>query len=177
MSDRYPMHEERFRDDVPEFVLGVLDGRSRSEFLGHLATCDECSDEVESLMSASDALVHLGVGVDPPLGFEERVAERLREDSPASPRRQWALVAAALIVVSLGLGWSLGHFVSSSGGENANPTSTFEQRALVAGTSRVGEVYAYAGRPAWMFVSVDVPHGPTRLRCVVITTRVYATYR
>ena len=47
--------------------------------------------------------------------------------------------------------------------------SSVESRALIAGALHVGVVYTYAGRPVWMFVSVDLAHGPSTMRCVVET--------
>ena len=169
MNDDVATHEDRYLDDIPEYVLGVLDGRSRSALIEHLAACDECADEVESLTAASDAMVRLPAGAEPPVGFETRVLDRLRQDQRNAPRRRWAAVAAVVVVVALGVGWTIGHGFDTSNGGAASAKGSFDQHALVAGTMRVGTVYAYAGRPAWMFVSVDVPRGPESVRCVVVT--------
>jgi hypothetical protein len=171
MNDNRSAPEDHYRDDVPEFVLGVLDGRSRSALLEHLEICDACADEVDALTATSDTLLHVPVSAEPPVGFETRVMARIKSEATQSPRRHlWAMVAAAVIVASLGVGWTIGRFVESSDRSTVSVHRSFEQRALAAGRSRVGVVYAYSGQPAWMFVSVDVPRGPSTLRCVVIST-------
>ena len=164
-------HEDRFRDDVPEFVLGVLDGRSRSALLEHLESCDECATDVESLALASDALMHVPASVEPPVGFESRTLERIGGEGARRPRRRRPMMmAAAAIVAAVALGWGVGHAVDSSTPGAPVRQAAFEQRPLVDGSSNVGTVYTYSGRPGWMFVSVDLAHGPSTVRCVVVTT-------
>ena len=42
--------------DASLYVLGELQGRQLDSFARHLGRCDECSDEVELLRQAADAV-------------------------------------------------------------------------------------------------------------------------
>ena len=167
-----PTHDE-FRNDVPEYVLGILDGRDRAALLTHVEHCDECSDAVQGLSSTSDALLHVPVGVEPPVGFESRVLARIDAARPQRTtqhsRGRWLGVAAAVIVVSGAIGIGVSHLGSSSHPSSDQAAGRLEQRSLIAGNHNVGEVMAYAGKPAWMFVTVDVTNAPNAVRCIIVT--------
>jgi anti-sigma factor RsiW len=68
-----------------ELALGTLSGAERSAALAHLEACADCRREVEELSTAADALLLAAVDVDPPVGFEVRLLERmrLRDGAPA----------------------------------------------------------------------------------------------
>ncbi len=84
-----------YQADIPEYVLGILDGRARAELLAHLEGCEECNEQVQSLSATADALLYVPVGAEPPIGLSHEVLERiaakdsLRDVAPAgcSPRQ------------------------------------------------------------------------------------------
>jgi hypothetical protein len=94
------------RDDLIEFALGTLSGRSRALVLDHLETCAHCTAESEALADAADTLLWLAPEAEPPLGFETRVIERFRGTGAGRQidrRRRLSLFAvAALLVVGDG---------------------------------------------------------------------------
>lgn len=163
-------HDE-YRADLAEHALGILDGRARAELLAHVEGCEECDAEMAELTAAVDALLHVPAGVEPPVGFESRVIERIRSSRPSviGPRRRPVLasVAAAIVVLAFGVGWTVDHVASSHPPLQA--VGKMEQRALTASGHDVGIVYAYTGDPSWMFVTVDSPAAPALVRCVVVT--------
>ena len=167
-------HDE-FRADLAEYTLGILDGRARADLLAHLETCEECAQELVELNDTADALLHVAPGVEPPVGFESRVVERIRTLRPTTiaprrPSKAIMSIAAAVLLVSFSMGWAVDHMVTRS-----HPTPVvaaagrIEQRPLEASGRTVGLVYAYTGSPAWMFVTVDAPGAPSVVRCIVVT--------
>jgi anti-sigma factor RsiW len=89
------------REQVPEYVLGTLDGAARATVAAHLLGCPACRAEAESVARATDALWALAPEAEPPAGFESRV---LRAVAPRRSRRpaRWAaaLAAAAALVLT-----------------------------------------------------------------------------
>jgi anti-sigma factor RsiW len=167
-------HDE-YKADLAEYTLGILDGRARAELLAHLEACEECPQELAELNAASDALLHVAPGVEPPVGFESRVVERIRMSRPTTiaarrPSRAILSIAAAIVLMSFSTGWAVDRMVTRSHpAPVVAAAGRMEQRSLVAGGQRVGRVYAYTGSPAWMFVTVDAPSAPDVVRCVVVT--------
>jgi anti-sigma factor RsiW len=96
---------ELIQDDLAELSLGTLFGRRRSEVLDHVESCSHCTAALERLSTVADALLLLAPEIEPPLGFESRLAEKLQ--APATRRRPRRLLrvsvlsAAAMIVVAL----------------------------------------------------------------------------
>jgi hypothetical protein len=79
---------EVIRGDLAELALGILSGRRRSEVLGHVGTCGVCRAGLESHSTVADTLLHFAPASEPPVGFEVRIAERLRAGANARrPRR------------------------------------------------------------------------------------------
>ena len=109
---------DRSRDALPEWILGRLGPELRMEMTRHLASCPDCAREEEVLRQL------LSVRPTPPEGLADRIQARLKEeigvglepDSPKTPgdviplfrRRRWtptwALSAAAVVILSLGIG-------------------------------------------------------------------------
>jgi hypothetical protein len=171
-TDRHG-HDE-FQEELVEFALGILDGRARAALVDHVETCAECSERLQELSATADLLMYVPVGVEPPLGFESGIIERIRAAQPLPRRwraRSWQLLAAAaaVVAVSFGLGWALDHGGATPTAP-ARATGSMQQRVLEADGHDVGTVYAYSGRPPWMFVTVDDPGAPTQVRCTVVTT-------
>jgi anti-sigma factor RsiW len=121
-----------FRDELPEFALGLLDGDERAALINHLSSCPSCRDEAAQLGLASDALLAAVAGDGPSVGFEDRVLARLPAAAPgpddpapadelAARRRRprlWLAVAAALLVLLLIAGIAAAVGRSTSGGAN-----------------------------------------------------------
>jgi hypothetical protein len=173
MNDHVARTHEEIREDLPEYALGILDGRERSEVLTHVEGCAECAEELAALTATTDVLLHLPVGAEPPVGFESRTIELIRRESPTALRTRRRLpallgAAAAVAALTFGVGWALG----GHGATTPPPASASAvvERPLSSGSHEVGMVYAVAGKPAWMFVSLKAPGAPSVVRCVVVTT-------
>ncbi len=77
---------ERFESELAELAVGVLGGRERAVLLDHVGSCATCTAELEELTTAADSLVRLAPAVDPPVGFESRVFERLAASTGRAAR-------------------------------------------------------------------------------------------
>jgi hypothetical protein len=73
---------ERFDTDLAELAAGVLDRRQEAAVLSHLASCSSCTTEFEQLASAVESLLLLVLEIEPPVGFESRLLDRLGNCSP-----------------------------------------------------------------------------------------------
>jgi hypothetical protein len=145
-------------DDLIEFALGTLSGRSRSVVLDHLETCVHCTAESESLAAGADALLWLAPEAEPPLGFETRVIERFRgrdADHRVIRRRRVSLFAvAALLVAVLGVGVGV---VATSHGNANHPAATQRPSTgrLILDGKVLGDVTISSGNPSWMTMDVN----------------------
>lgn len=106
------------RDLLPEYAGGSLDGDLRTKVREHLAACQGCTEELSLVRLILD-----GKHEAPP-GLRDAILTRIRDEGlaqtntepeavslPKARRRwvpTWGLSAAALIVLSLGIGviWS-----------------------------------------------------------------------
>jgi hypothetical protein len=143
-------------DDLPLLALGTLDGRGRSAVLRHIDTCDPCRQELDELSLVADTLQQLTPEVQPPLGFELRLAERLEEVTTDRKRsRRGALLsAAAAIVVVLGLGALYVHGAGSAarGTFAAAPPVTAD---VLSEGRVVGSVMVSPGSPPWLLMTIQ----------------------
>lgn len=110
------------------YALDALLPSERVAMRAHLASCPSCREELAELRRAVDALPFLADPLAPPATLRDRVATAVAAEPRPGPaasrdlaepvslaavrdRRQslwWALAAAALLLVSLGLGgWNL----------------------------------------------------------------------
>jgi hypothetical protein len=166
-----PRQCEAIQDDLAELALGTLSGRSRSEGLEHVASCPRCAAELERLSIVADKLLQLAPVVEPPLGFELRLAEKLQGAAtarqPRRLRRKSVLAAAAAIVVLLGVG--LGSVVAAGGGDNQNHSATAGLTAanLTSHGIIFGKVIISAGSSPWMFVTISGGSLSGQVKCVV----------
>lgn len=159
---------DQYTDELAELALGILTGRERVQTLAHVEACPSCRAEVEQLSLAADALLEVVPGVEPPLGFEVRLRERLgsgraarRLVSRQRRLRQVSLVLACvllLVAVGLGAGWL------ARGGEQpttlrsafgTQPGGRVETASLLAGGRTLGTVVVYSGRTSWLFMSLE----------------------
>ncbi len=146
---------ESMQEELAELALATLSGRSRSEVLEHVKSCPRCSTTLERLSDVTDTLLLLSPEVEPPLGFESRLAARLKEP-PKDPdrvsrlrrlRRGGMLFAAAAALALLGFGVAS---LIAPGGANNPVQSASAGHATADLTSDghvVGEVRISGGRP------------------------------
>jgi anti-sigma factor RsiW len=153
----HPAECEVIADELTELALGTLSGRRRSEVLDHVGSCQPCRAELEQLSIVVEALQQLAPRMQPPLGFELRLAERLQGTATPRPRRYrraGALSAVAVVVVMLAFG--LGALVAPGAGNGQGQSAgTNLVTANFTSHGRVlGELLISAGSPAWMTVTV-----------------------
>ena len=104
------------RDLLPEWVVGALEEGEAAPVREHLSSCPECRREEAVICAVLDACP------EAPAGLETRIQARLREELAGEERAllqdekviplfrrkrwapTWALPAAALVVLSLGIG-------------------------------------------------------------------------
>jgi hypothetical protein len=168
---------EQYGDELAELALGVLTGRDRARVLSHVESCPRCAEELEILSRAADSVVQAAPEMEPPLGFEVRLFERMGLTDVAPRRRRlrpsrWvpAVAGVAAAALAVGLGLSL---TSSS----PTPTVTAQPQgthrvvtaALVEHGATVGHVMAVGGAKPWisMMLADSSAHG--RVNCVVVT--------
>ena len=166
--------------DLAELALGALTGKDRVAALAHLEECARCSAEVDELAAAADQLLHLAPAVEPPVGFEARVFDRLGLRPGPVGWRSWSIwrpklglaIAAAAVVVAFGFGALLGY--GTSGGSRARSPAAIAAgqplhvAALYARGRAVGRVMVYAGNPTWLFMYMDDASWEGTLRCEVV---------
>jgi hypothetical protein len=149
---------EAMSDDLIEFALGTLSGRSRSLVLDHLETCAHCDAELESLASVADTMLWLAPEAEPSLGFETRLIERYRGSDQrrltTRRRRVSVLAMAAVLVAVLGIG--VDAIVVSQGSTN-NPSATKRPTSvrLTSDGHTVGQVTISSGSPSWVIMDID----------------------
>jgi anti-sigma-K factor RskA len=171
---------------LSELALGILPGDERALVLAHLEECDRCRAEAESLADTADILLDLAPGVEPPIGFEVRLFERLgvSEPQPAAQRMsrrfgapvtRWkskgrALVAAAAVTVAVGLGFGAG-WVANPGSTVATPeyypSAATRTASLTSYHQVVGTVSVFHGSPGWMFMTVHGVGSDDQVICQV----------
>ncbi|MFF0163879.1 hypothetical protein ACFYRY_41245 [Streptomyces sp. NPDC005263] len=151
----------QLRDIAAEAALGVLPAKERAAALAHLQRCPGCSENVRELARTADELLNLIPGREPPVGFEARVLQRiglpLRRRRPTLRRRLGLAAAAAAAAAALSVGgWALG-FTSASAPSATSPArpDRLLSADLTSHSQDVGRVFAYTGRPSWVYMSVD----------------------
>jgi anti-sigma factor RsiW len=174
---------DAYADDLAELALGVLTGRERARALSHVESCPRCSDELEQLSRAADMVVQAAPDMEPPVGFEVRLFERMGVPAPRRGfgrlRRvrpsHWVpvAVAAAAAVVALGLGFGLSSSPAPVATAPATTSSTPRQPVVAAtlqsnGTA-VGKVVAFGGAKPWMSMMLEDSAARGTVNCVVVT--------
>ncbi len=166
-----------YEDDLAELALGVLTGRDRAQALSHVETCPRCAEELEQLSRVADTVVQAAPEVEPPMGFEVRLFERMgvADVRPQRLRRRprpslWvpAVAAAAVAALALGLGLSLS---SSPPPTVAAQThhKTVVSANLVENGETVGHVVAFGGAQPWMSMMLADSTARGTVNCVVVT--------
>jgi hypothetical protein len=154
---------EDLHDLIPELAMGVAPGEERARALAHLAGCADCRRELEEATSTVDELLLLAPEQEPSPGFEARVLSAMQPSS-VRPRLRWGLLAAAaaLLVAALaaGITWQQGSDERNVADQYRDTLAVADGRYLSAADlklegSTTGNVFAYQGRPSWVFLTVD----------------------
>lgn len=160
----------RVRADSAEIALGILTGPERAGALSHLAECHECRRLVDDLAHMGDGILVLSPAVEPRIGFEGRVQERIRAAIDGSPpprplavvrvegegrRRHLApiLTTAAVAVLMAAAGVAAGMALNGSAPDTRAGVVTI---AYGQATCRV---LVHGDSPAWLFVDLQAPPG------------------
>ncbi len=157
-----------------ELALDILSGYERATAQAHLNQCPSCRAYVSSLTQVSDTMLGLVSGVEPPVGFEDRVLSRMGMASsrqPRQPQRRWFPIAVAAAVAALVFGvggWVIGS-VAMSRTTNESAAAEFRFAALhTAGDHQIGQVFTYEGAPPWMYMSVMEEPNVTSVACQLV---------
>jgi hypothetical protein len=151
------------RDLIPELAMGVASGDERARALAHMAGCADCRRELEESASTVDELLLLVPEREPPPGFDARALAALDQRAPRHRIRTGLLVAAAAVLVAsvaAGLAWHRGAEDRSVADQYRHVLATADGSYLRAADLTVkgenaGNVFAYQGRPSWLFVTVE----------------------
>lgn len=162
------------RELAPEMALDVLSGYERATAQAHLNECAGCRAYVGSLTHISDRLLTLVPGVEPPVGFEDRVMSRIGLTPPRSRQqspRRWLPIAVAAAVAALvfGIGgWVIGGIAMSRTGVVA-AEAEFRFAALHTTDNRqIGQVFTYQGDPPWVYMSVATQPTVSSVACQLV---------
>ncbi len=166
---------------LAEVATGAATGADRARVLRHLAGCARCQRELEELARTADELLPLVPEREPPAGFEAAVLARLAPvpadlTAAAPARRRWRTwrlavqVAAVAVVAALaaGLVWwhtSPDRRLAAEYREAlaVGDGSYLRAAPVTAGSGAVvGHLYAYQGRPSWIYVTVTNAPAPGR---------------
>jgi hypothetical protein len=162
--------------DLSELALGVLPGRERARALSHVESCPRCAEELEQLSRAADAVVQVAPEVEPPLGFEVRLFERMGvADVPRRTRRRaprWVAgaLAAAAAVAALVVGLTLGLSSPTPPAQHAaGPASHVSVATFFENGASVGHVVTHRGVDPWMSMMLADSSARGTVDCVVVT--------
>jgi hypothetical protein len=166
-----------YASDLSELALGVLTGRERARALSHVDACPRCAEELEQLSHAADAVVQVAPEVEPPLGFEVRLFERMGVAGvrPRTRRRRvprWvpAALAAAAAVAALVVGLSLASTSPTPPAQNAaGPARHVALADLLENGVNVGRVVTHGGEDPWMSMMLADSSARGSVDCVVVT--------
>jgi len=153
-----------------EVALGITDGADRAWALEHLADCPRCRARVEQLAALADELVMLAPSVEPPPGFEDRVAGAIEAPRRSSWRRRLAIpavafAAAACAAAAMWIALADDRDLADSYRETlavANGERFDAKPVVLADGEKVGYIYGYQGRTSWVLaVMYDCPYDGT----------------
>ena len=106
MSQR--SHDE-IKSLIAPYLLGAVSPDEERTVRAHLASCDECSAEANTVSAGTDALALTVEPIPLPEGFTERVLSRIEQEAPeARPARKRRWTVPALAAVSLVLAIAVG---------------------------------------------------------------------
>jgi hypothetical protein len=159
MADRWC---DEVRELIPELALGVAPGDERARALAHVDRCPACRALLERSAATADELLLLAPEHEPPAGFDARVLAAMR------PRRRGrvavVLAVAAALVIAAGTLLATRWVYADDAEVAAQYRHTLDVadgsylRSGVLATStgvEAGHVFAYEGRPSWIFMTVE----------------------
>jgi len=167
---------QEYASELAELALGVLTGRERARVLAHVESCQRCADELEVLSRAADTVVQAAPELEPPLGFEVRLFERMGLTEVRPRRRRlrpshWVSAVAGVAAAALALG--LGLSLTSSSRPTASARATHPHQiataALVENGETVGRVMTFGGDRPWMSMMLADSTAHGTVDCVVVT--------
>jgi len=143
-------------DDLTELALGTLSGHRRSEVLAHVASCQRCRIELDQLATVVESVQQLAPRVQPPLGFETRVVEKLQEiATPRSRRRPRIAVLSAVAAAVVLLAFGLGTLIAPEAGDRQESAPAQVVRAdFMANGEVLGDLFVSNGSPGWVVVTI-----------------------
>jgi anti-sigma factor RsiW len=168
---------EQYETELAELALGVLTGRARAQVLSHVESCPRCAEELEVLSRTADSVVLAAPEMDPPLGFEVRLFERMGV-TDVQPRRRrlrpsrWvpAVVGiAAAAALALGLGLSMSSSPAPTVTAQPHGAHQLQSADLVSDGKTVGHVVTVGGANPWMSMTLDDSAAHGTVHCVVVT--------
>jgi hypothetical protein len=174
---------------LAELALGILPGDERAIVLAHLDGCKRCQAEAERLTLTADNLLQLAPEVEPPVGLEVRLFERLGVSIPDSgvsvarrrisgslarlSNRGRVLVATAAVTLGVALGFS-GGWVANPATSLASPpyvhSGTGATATLLSDNHPVGTVSTFGGPTGWMLMTVHGRNVSGWVTCEVTLT-------
>jgi hypothetical protein len=174
---------EEYGDELAELALGILTGRERARVLSHVESCPRCAEELEILSRTADSVLQAAPDMEPPLGFEVRLFERMgvtdveprRRRLPGRRTSRWvtAVVGVAAAAVAVGVGLNVTSSPppapTASGTAQAPNSHHVETAALVSHGETVGHVMTFGGARPWMSMMLDDSSAHGTVRCVVVT--------
>jgi hypothetical protein len=187
------MEEQRhneYADNLAELALGILTGRERAATLAHVDSCPRCAEELEQLSRAADDVVSVAPEMEPSVGFEVRLFNRMglvevttgpevRRSGRRTASTRWIarsprwVLAGAAAVIALALGLSIGWSVGTSHGGGTRPAGPAGAEVaaanLTSNGSKVGSVDTYGGAKPWMFVTLADSLTDGKVTCEVVT--------
>jgi Putative zinc-finger len=118
--------------DVAAYALGVLDERDAARFEDHLAECDACAVELESLLPVTamlsqvdgDSFVSMEESVREGRMLDEMVNAVAYDRSRARVRRMFSLVAGIVALIVLGGVTALGAWTLGGAGDGTSPVAS-----------------------------------------------------
>lgn len=167
---------EQHQDELSELALGVLTGRDRARVLAHVDSCPRCAEELEQLSHAADAVVQVAPDVEPPVGFEVRLFERMgvtdvrRRRGVRPPRWAVGALSAAAGVAALAVGLTVGLSSSPAPTSSALGQPGVVAAALVEHGTTVGRVTVHGGTHPWMSMMLIDSGAVGTINCVVVTS-------
>jgi len=145
-----------YTGDLAELALGALTGRDRARVLNHVESCPRCAEELEQLSRVADGLVQVAPEIEPPMGFEVRLFDRMGVSPTPAPRRIFRLrrpgwVAGGLTAAAAALAVALGLSLAST------PAPTVTARGHTAGESVVSAALIENGESVGRVALADLP--------------------
>lgn len=151
-----------------EVALGIASGDERALVLAHARSCADCRRIMEELAVSADALLLLSPVHEPTSGFESQVLARMQSvQQPRARMRSRLLAVAAATALVTG---AAGFWITT---DDRNVAEHYRDALAVAdgdyfgvvplqtaSGTRTGHLFAYEGRPAWVFLIFDSPLRP-----------------